>query len=364
MTASTSISSPRSEMTSRERMLAAIRRQPVDRVPTDIWATWEVRARLRERFGDDATVRRELHIDGMGGAWPKYVGPKLPEMPKGESVDFWGNRFRSISHGTGAYDEQYFHALAQARTIDDLEAYDWPRADWFDFSAMREQAALAHQQQAVQCGYMATFYYHNMIRGLEQSLIDPLEDPDFTEHLLRKLGDYFYDLHRCMFESCDGLIDVSQVTDDLGTQTGPMISLDIFRRFYRPQMQRHIDLCHEFGILVMHHDDGGMSGFIPDLLDMGINLLNPIQWRCPGMDPAKLKRDFGDRLAFHGAIDNQETLPHGTTEDVRAEVRRMIDTLASDKTGYILAPCHNIQPVTPMENIDAMYDEAWRYGKF
>ena len=113
----------------------------------------------------------------------------------------------------------------------------------------------------------------------------------------------------------------------------------------------------------MHHDDGGIRPFIPDLVEMGIDILNPIQWKCPGMDREELKREFGGKLCFHGGVENQEILPFGTEEDVRAEVRRNIDLLASDGTGYILCSCHCIQPVTPVGNIIAMYDEAWKYGK-
>jgi uroporphyrinogen decarboxylase len=96
---------------------------------------------------------------------------------------------------------------------------------------------------------------------------------------------------------------------------------------------------------------------------MGIDILNPIQWRCPGMEMEKLKADFGKQLCFHGAVENQQILPFGTPAQVRAEVRHCLDSLASDGTGYILAPCHSLQANTPVENIIAMYDEAWHYGK-
>jgi len=116
-------------------------------------------------------------------------------------------------------------------------------------------------------------------------------------------------------------------------------------------------------VKVFHHDDGAIRDFIPDLIAAGIDILNPIQWPCPGMEQEGLKRDFGDRLCFHGGIDNQRILPFGTPEEVRAEVRHNIDALASDGTGYILAPCHNLQAVSPIENIIAMYDEAYQYGR-
>jgi uroporphyrinogen decarboxylase len=350
-------------MNSRERILAAINRQPVDRIPTDIWATREVRTKLQDHFGAKVDFAAELHIDGFAGLAPEYIGPPLPQMAPNESVDCWGIRRKRVPHEGGYYDEQSLNPLASAQTLDDLIAYAWPEAAWFDYSGMRAKAEEAGKTRAVLCGYMAPFYYHNLLRGLEQSLIDPLLDPDFTHYLIGRISNFFYDYHRRIFESCQGHIDVAEVTDDLGSQTGPLISLDLYTEFYAPHHKRFIDLCHEFGVKVFHHDDGSCRQFLPLLVEMGIDILNPIQWTCPGMDMVELKAEFGDRVCFHGAIENQRILPFGTPEEVRAEVRHCIDSLASNGTGYILAPCHNLQVNTPVENIIAMYDEAWKYGK-
>ena len=350
-------------MNSRERMLAAINRQPVDRIPTDIWSTPEVWQKLRNHFGEDADIMSELHIDGINRVMPVYIGPSLSEVPEGEIIDYWGLRSKFIPHEGGAYPEIFYHPLAEAKTIDDLNGYQWPRADWFDYSQMRDQAMMKRKKRVVQAGYMAPFFFHNLLRGLEQSLMDPLIDPELTHEIVSRIADFHYEQHRRMFEACEGLIDLSQVTDDLGCQTGPLISVEIYREFYAPHHKRMIDLCREFGIKVFHHDDGGCRPFIPILVDMGIDVLNPIQWNCPGMDMEELKAEFGNRICFHGAIENQEILPFGTPEDVRAEVRHCIDTLAGDGTGYILASSHNIQVISPVENIIAMYDEAYNYGK-
>jgi len=344
-------------------MLAAINHEEPDRVPTDIWATPEVWTKLKEHFGQEADLYAVLHIDGMASIGPEYAGPTLPTVTEGETVDYWGIRTRRIDYGTGSYDEQSYNPLSQAQTIEDLEQYRWPRPDWFDYYKMRAAAEAAREKQIVMCGYMALFFQHNKLRGLKTSLIDPIARPEFTRHLLSRISDFLYEQHRRMFEACEGLVDVTQVTDDFGTQNGPMISLRVFREFYRPHMRGFIDLAHSFGIKVFHHDDGAIRPFIPDLVEMGIDVLNPVQWTCPGMKLEGLKRDFGRALCFHGGMDNQRVLPFGTPEEVRGEVRRCIDTLAGDGTGYILAPCHNIQSITPVENIIAMYDEAWRHGK-
>lgn len=126
-------------------------------------------------------------------------------------------------------------------------------------------------------------------------------------------------------------------------------------------MKRMIELVHSAGAFVFHHDDGAIRKIIPDLIETGIDILNPIQWRCKGMNRTELKRDFGDSVIFHGGMDNQQTMAFGTVEDVRQEVSENIAILGKGG-GYILAPCHCIQSVSPPENIVAMYEAGFEYG--
>ena len=133
------------------------------------------------------------------------------------------------------------------------------------------------------------------------------------------------------------------------------------REFLIPRMKRMIDLVHQAGAFVFHHNDGAIRKIVPDMIDAGIDLLNPIQWRCAGMDREGLERDFGDDLIFHGAVDNQQTLAFGSQEEVRREVLDNL-RLLGEGGGYILAPCHNIQAISPPENIVAMYETGYEYG--
>ena len=126
-------------------------------------------------------------------------------------------------------------------------------------------------------------------------------------------------------------------------------------------MARMMDLAHQAGAYVFFHSDGAVRRILPDMITTGIDVLNPIQWRCDGMDRSGLKADFGDQIILHGAVDNQQTLPFGTVEDVRSEVIQNIEILGAGG-GYILAPCHNIQAITPPENTIAMYTEAFASG--
>ena len=154
---------------------------------------------------------------------------------------------------------------------------------------------------------------------------------------------------------------LSYVAEDLGGQEGLMFSLDHIREFLLPGMKRIVDLAHSAGAYVFHHNDGAIRDVIPDMVDLGIDILNPIQWRCEGMDRELLKRDFGRDLVFHGGIDNQYTLAFGSVEEVQQEVKDNL-LLLGQGGGYILAPCHNIQAVSPAENVVAMYEEGYSLG--
>jgi uroporphyrinogen decarboxylase len=148
----------------------------------------------------------------------------------------------------------------------------------------------------------------------------------------------------------------------MGGQTDLMISVRHIREFLLPGMKRMIDLAHQAGAHAFHHNDGSCWRIIPDMIGLGIDLLNPLQWRCPGMERERLKKEFGPRLVLHGGMDNQYTLPFGTVDEVRREVEDNLRILG-EGGGYILAPCHNIQALTPVENVLAMYDAARELGR-
>jgi uroporphyrinogen decarboxylase len=154
---------------------------------------------------------------------------------------------------------------------------------------------------------------------------------------------------------------VTYVAEDMGGQNDLMISPKHIRQYLFPGMKKIIDLTHQAGAKVFHHNDGNCSRILPELIDLGIDILNPVQWRATGMERENLKKKYGNKLVFHGAVDNQYTLPFGTEGDVREEVLDNLRILG-DGGGYILAPCHNIQPLTPIGNILAMYAEGYSSG--
>ncbi len=347
------------QMTPKERWLAVLNRQPVDRVPTDYWATEEASAKLREYLGCATMdeVYKQLHIDMVVKVGGQYVGPELAE-----NEDVFGCRFRNIDYGTGVYRESIHYPLAEFNSVAEIERnYQWPQPDWWDYSQVPGQIA-GKEDYPIQGGGSEPFLKYCGLRGLEQGFMDLVVNPDMVHYCLDILFELAYENTRRIYEAIPGQVMISYVAEDMGSQEGLLFSVPHIREFLILRMKRMMDLAHENGTYVFHHSDGAIRPVIPDMIETGIDVLNPVQWRCQGMEREGLKRDFGDQIIFHGAMDNQYTLPFGTTEEVRQEVLDNLRILGADG-GYILAPCHNIQAVSPPENIVTMYETAYEFSQ-
>lgn len=344
-------------MTPRERWLAVLTRKTPDRIPMDYWATEEAtRNLLRYLNCDFEEARKRLHLDIPFSVGGRYVGP-----PPKEGEDIWGLRYRKVDYGTGVYNEVVNAPLAYYRSADEIEAnYSWPKPDYWDYSHLPELVR-NHEHEPIRGGGSEPFLQYKLLRGEEQAFIDLVENTEIVHYCLDKLFDLAYENTLRIFETIPGKVMITYVAEDLGSQTGLLYSPNQIREFLLPRMKHMIELTKQHGSFVFHHSDGAIRDILPDLVDIGIDVLNPIQWRCVGMDREGLKRDFGHKLVFHGAMDNQYTLPFGTVDEVRQEVLDNYRILGQSG-GYILAPCHNIQAVTPPENIVAMYEAGYEYG--
>ncbi len=282
---------------------------------------------------------------------PRYCGPELEP-----DTDEFGCRHRAVAYGAGAYDETVSHPLAGFATAAEIErSYRWPEPGWWDYSTIALQVR-GREQHPVQAGGSEPFMLYKDLRGDEQAYLDLALNPDIVHYCLDRLFDLAHQRTRRIIEALPaGLLCYCYVAEDLGCQHGLLLSPAHIRTFLLPRMRKMVELARAHGAYVFHHDDGAIAAIIPDLVELGIDILNPVQWRVPGMDRQALADRWGDRLVFHGAMDNQQTLPFGTEEDVRQEVR---DNRRIFGPGYIIAPCHNIQPITPVENVVAMYEEA------
>ena len=345
------------QMTRRERVLAAIRHEAVDRLPTDYWGTAEATQKIMAALGvsTQPAMWDRLGIDKIVNVGPVWRGPR---------DDMWGVTTKNVAYadGTGVYAEVGKHPLAACETIDEVEAtYVWPTTEMFDYSVIPAQCR-EYSEFALEGGYISLLYFYDILRGTENMLFDLAGNPELARYILAKLQTFSHEHTRRILEAADGRVDVSQVTDDFGSQSGLLVGLPMLKEYLSAYYAENIALVKSFGAAVFHHDDGAMTAAMPWLDELGIDILNPLQWHLPGWNLAEMKRVYGQRVCFHGGIDNQFVLPFGTPDEVEAEVKACIDTLFADRTGYILAPCHNVQVISPVENIVRMYEAAHRFG--
>lgn len=349
---------PRASMTPKERWLAVLAHQTPDRLPMDYWATPEATSSLMRHLGV-ATEREmfdRLHIDYLVNVGPRYVGP-----PLAPGTDIYGVQHKDVDYGSGLYSESFSHPLASFNSVEEIEAaYTWPSIDWYDYSVIPQQIQ-GQEDRAVRGGGSEPFLTYCTLRGLEQAYMDLVINPEIVHYCLDKLFDFAYENTARIYEAIPGKVNISYVAEDMGSQESLLFSPRQIRTFLIPRMKRMIDLAHSAGAYVFFHSDGAVRKIIPDMIAAGIDVLNPIQWRCTGMDREGLKRDFGSQIVFHGGVNNQQTLPFGSEADVRDEVIANINILG-EGGGYIMAPCHNIQAITPPENIVAMYKTGFEYG--
>ncbi len=347
-------------MNRRERFEATFAFRGVDRPLLFYEAEPEVNERLGKYLSRDTLegVLGDLDID-FRRLIPKYVGPELPKLQGGRVADIWGIVREPVANPTGVHMEVVNYPWEDMKTAGEVEEYPWPKADWFDYSHYADQCR-AYKDYVVYFGRPGLGCLLNSAgfgRGYDRVLLDMAMRDEVTLALFKKRFEFDYEFIRRGLAAAEGNIDVLFIGEDLGTQEGLLISPDYWDEMIRPYLKQLIDLGHEYGAKVMMHSCGSVVRLIPRLIELGLDCLQAVQPQAKGMDPESLTRDFGGQLVFCGTMDIQETLPRGTAEQVRREVRRRRQVFRKCG-GFILGPCHNIQTDTPLENIIAMYDEG------
>lgn len=339
-------------MTPRERVLTALAHREPDRTPCDFWAeppTWN---RLLAHVGH---TDKDRLLDDLGVDVRHLEAPAPPELPIGNGVmqNFWGERFVFQQTAWGPMREDIKGALATASSLADLEAFPWPNPDCIDRSTLRAQCKRC-DHYALLYGFADVWQRPALVRGWEEFFLDMFEHPDWVHFLCRKFTDFYLEDYTRAAELTGGRIDLYLLISDLASQRGPLISTDMFEKLVAPYLDEMTVRIHSLGGRVLFHSCGAVAAFIPNLIQLGVDVLDPIQPAVPQMRPESLKSAFGDRLCFHGGIDMQHLLPHGTVSQVAAESRRYCEVLGRGG-GYILGPAHLFQPDVPPENILAMY---------
>ncbi|HUT62069.1 MAG TPA: uroporphyrinogen decarboxylase family protein [Phycisphaerae bacterium] len=343
-------------MTSKQRVLTSLAWRDPDRVPIQTYLTPEIRAQLDEHFGGRDLLEC-LGVDFRRAA-PKYRGAVKPPRD-GLVFDMWGTGYKQVRQEHGAYDEATVLPLAELATLDDVEAYPWPSPDDFDYSDVAQQCD-AIADYAVCCGGADTPDILNGVsrgRGMEQVMIDVATRDPVGMAIIERRCEILYEVGRRTLTAGRDKIDILQLGEDLGNQNGRMFGPRDFDEVFRPVLKQLIDLAHEFGAKAMLHSCGDTHEIMPDLIDMGLDVLDAMQPEPRGMDAETIRAACRGKLAFCGLISTQRTLPFGTVADCRAEARHRLDVIAPGG-GYIFSPAHCIQAGTPLQNVLAVYEEA------
>lgn len=351
-------------LSSRERVLLALQHEETDQVPIAMVCSG-INEPTRELFDQylkdehscDLAAYLNSVLDIMTVA-PEYIGPPLKERE-----DFWGVRRAPIQQGGGgSYDEIEYYPLMTADSVDDVCRHVWPQPEWFDYDGLPTQIDRVNANggpyaiMALNCNVFETSWY---TRGFEQAFMDLALESELFELIMRKVADFYYEHARRTLEAAHGRIDLIFTADDIGQQNGLLMSLAMWEKCIKPHHARINDMIHEHGARVIYHTDGAVMKAVPGLIDMGIDVLQALQFDAEGMDAHLLKETYGDRLCFQGGVSVQKTLPFGSPDSVRAEVKERIAVLGRNG-GYILGPSHAIQAGTPLENIFTMFETASR----
>lgn len=351
-------------MNPKQRVQAVLNRQQVDRIPVDLWCSPEVFRSLAEHTGleDERDLYRTLGVDQIFWIAAPYRGQLRPPESAGETTTPWGCRLKKVEAGDARYDEGFEPPLKEYSTPDALDDYPWwPDPERFDYDAMEREVERAGDEFATLGPWVSLFEIYCALRGFEQALMDTVLCPDFVGVALDRIEAIQTELVRRFLGRTKKKPDMVFVSDDMGGQHGLLLSLGTWQNLLGPRLRRWCNLIHSFGVRVFYHSDGAVAPLIPHLIEAGIDVLNPIQHACAGMERASLKERFGERLVFHGGVDNQSVLPFGTPEQVREETRHCLEWLGRGG-GFICCSCHIIQAGTPLENVLALIEAVHRHG--
>jgi len=368
-------------MTSRERVLAAISHKEPDRIPIDLGGTRDTSIVLEgyqrlkdhldiqspDKFSDrmmrvvqvDEAIMEKIGVD-VRPVWLGAPANNVTELGERHYRDIWGVE-RVQPEGSFYYD-QVCYPLSGSITIQDIARYPWPDPDDNGYvRGLKEQAR--HIREHTDCASILTLpapFIHTTqyLRGFEDWFCDFAEDTHLLEALFDAVLEINLHIAKRALETVGKEVDIVICADDLGAQEGLQVSYEAYKKFIKPRHEKYFRQIHDLSpAKLLFHSCGSIVQVLPDLIEIGVDIINPVQLTAKGMDPVLLKQKYGRQLAFWGGVDTQYLLPRGTVQEVEKSVNTLIEQLG-EGGGYVLAACHNIQPDVPVENILAMFDCA------
>ncbi len=371
-------------MNHRQRAMTAISLKEPDRIPMDLGGTGNLIVdsayhKLRKHLGFeeeinpyrkgstanyyDERILEALEIDFRHVWLDSEDKPASTTHPDGTVTDMWGITWSS----EGSYP---VHFPLKRKSIKQIKDYSWPVLKNWNTDKLKERAknyfkntdyAVVAKAVLAGAGIFERCYY---LRSIDELFIDMMDKEDLVRYLISKVAEIEISLWDMFLDAVGPFVQIIQRAADLGTQTGLMISPDLFRKYFKPAEEKVYSFIKKKAphVKIWFHSCGAIEPLIGDFIDLGVDILNPVQPLCTGMDSFELKKKYGKRLCFHGGIDLQKALP-GTTQDTIDEVETRIRAFGPDG-GYILAPSNHIQKDTPVENIVALYKHGVEFGKY
>ncbi len=357
-----------------ERVINCLQRKHIDKIPADFTASDEIIEKLKKHFnlkGDesygnplykciDPRILEALSCE-FRNVIPEYIGPEIHKESDGTWTNLFGVKRKRIQTTNSIY-YSYEGTPLKNSTLSDIQNYNWPKADWFDYSTIEYQCN-KFKDFAIVAGYPGNVDFFNKtatLVGMEDLLIGLAKKKANILLIFDKLAEFYYEYNLRILKAGNGKIHIAYFGDDYGSQTDLLISPKIYEDIIYPRFKIFYDLAKEYNCYVMHHSCGSVGKLIPYLIQAGIDILDVVQPYLPYMDLYELKNKYGNKLAFHGAICVQKLLPFKNKQEVVEETRRIIEILGTGG-GYIMSPTNKIGADVPLENVLAIYQIANAY---
>jgi len=342
-------------MTSKERVYAALQRKPADRVPIFMWYHPQTKERLGRLLEVPPQYVPAVMGDDIRQTWVSnnYAMEGIVHERDGQShVDEWGIEWTRID----GFNQIFRYPLADAGG-EQLLQYRFPFDRVDPLVDLMKPVIQFRGDYFVGCDVSpCVFEMYWRLQGMEKTLMEIALQPDLAREMMRRCTEFSIALSEAACQRFN--LDWLWLGDDAGGQRSMLMSPDTWREMVKPFLKQNADVAKRRGLYAAFHSCGAIRPIIADLIEIGVNVLNPIQCNCPGMRPLELKKEFGEELSFMGGVDTQGVLPNGTADQVRRATAELLEGMTRDGGGYIFAASHTVPPETPDDNIFAMYDEA------
>lgn len=342
------------EMTSRERVLTAFAHEEPDRVPLWFGASREMWEGMQKKFSLDDSGLKLMLGDDFRPVHAKDVGPALKD----------GTSRLGLKRAGVGCGQALNHPLENA-TLKEIHDFPWPDPKWFDASDIKTQAEKYKGQFAIMGGFWSPFWHDAIdMLGMENLLMKMYDEPEIVDAVFEHLSTFYFEASKRTFDTAGKHIDIFFMGNDLGSQNGPLVSPELFKRFLLHHFKKLIDLGHAYKLKVQLHCCGGIEPLIPDLISVGLDALHAVQTTCVGMDLKTLKKNYGKKMVFNGGIDSHHILMESTPEVVREKTKEILKIMMPGG-GYVAGASHDTVLVeTPVENVIAMCETIREYGVY